>query len=299
MTMTKLKRVRIRHAGGSSFIEVAPKSTIGDVAKLIEAAVPSMPHSQQVWKTNYPPRPIPYCNERDAFVATDVIHVSVGDRGFIYFERKEPVVMDPEGIIVKRVMDADNSCLFNSIGYVLCNKSRMEAPRLRQAIAKAIQEDPVTFTVAFLGQSPQEYIDFITNNNSWGGQIELHVFSLLFQTEIAALDIIRDRVDIYGTEGEFKKRAFVIYDGIHYDALAFAYDEWLPESQDVTLFSPKDDAVLQKALRLCSDQHKKKAFTDTSNFTLRCAVCQVGFVGAVQAQEHAKTTGHQNFVEFR
>jgi ubiquitin thioesterase OTU1 len=272
---------------------------MGDVSKLIEAAVPSMPHSQQVWKTDYPPRPIPFRNERDAFVATDMIHVSVGDRGSIYFEKQEAALMDPEGIIVKRVMDADNSCLFNSIGYVLCNKSRTEAPRLRQAIAKAIREDPETFTAAFLGQSSQDYIEFITNDNSWGGQIELNVFSRLFQTEIAALDIIRDRVDVYGTEEGYKQRAFVIYDGIHYDALAFAYDEWLHESQDVTLFSPNDDAVLEKSLRLCSDQHKKKAFTDTSNFTLRCAVCQEGFVGAIQAQEHAQTTGHQNFVEFR
>jgi ubiquitin thioesterase OTU1 len=98
----------------------------------------------------------------------------------------------------------------------------MEPPRLRQAIAKAIREDPETFTVAFLGQSPQECINFITNNNLWGGQIELHVFSLLFQTEIAALGIIRDRVDIYGTEGGCKQRAFVIYDGIHYGALVSA-----------------------------------------------------------------------------
>jgi hypothetical protein len=51
----------------------------------------------------------------------------------------------------------------------LCNKSRVEAPRLRQAIAKAMREDPETFTVAFLSQSPQECINFITNNNSWGG----------------------------------------------------------------------------------------------------------------------------------
>jgi ubiquitin thioesterase OTU1 len=104
------------------------------------------------------------------------------------------------------------------------------------------------------------------------------VSRLPFQTEIASLDIIRDRVDIYGTEGGYKQQAFVVYDGIHYDALAFAYNEWLPESQDVTLFLPKDDAVLQKILRLCSDQRKKKAFADTSNFTLRCAMCQEGFV---------------------
>lgn len=291
-------RVRIRHATGSSFIEIPQKSTMGDVAELIEVAVPSLPREQQIWKTDYPPRPVPFCHERDAFILTDVIHVSVGERGTIDFE-KEPAIMDPEGIVVKRVMDADNSCLFNSIGYVLCNKSRTQAPRLRQAVAKAVNEDPEIFTATFLGQSPQDYIEFITNKNAWGGQIELHVFSRLFQTEIASLDTIRDRVDIYGTEEGYQKRVYVIYDGIHYDALAFTYDEWLPETQDVTIFSPRDDAVLQKSARLCSDQHRKKAFTDMSNFTLRCAVCQEGFAGAVQAQEHAKTTGHQNFAEFR
>ena len=288
-------RVRICHAGGSSVLEVPPGSTFGDVAKQIEATVPSLPQFQQVWKTGYPPRPIPPHKSGDAFLGNiDVLHVSLGNNATI---QSEPSLMDPDGVVVKRVMNSDNSCLFNSIGYVLCNKSRKEAARLRQQVAKAIREDADTFTTAFLGQSPEEYIEFITNPNAWGGQIELHVFSRLFETEIAALDVIRDRVDIYGAG--YNQRVFVIYDGIHYDALAFAFDEWLPEDQDVTIFSPKDEVVLEKAKRLCSDQHREKAFTDTSNFMLQCMVCQDGFVGAAEAQRHAQTTGHTNFQEFR
>lgn len=299
MTATT-QRVRIRHAGGSATIEVPPQSTVQDVAKLIEKAVPTItPLDKQMWKTGYPPRPVPTCRSEDAFVLTDdSIHVSLGNVGTIRFAVVEPELTGPDGVVVKRVMQSDNSCLFHAIGYVLCDKSLKEAPRLRQAVAKAVRDDPKTFTEAFLGKSPDAYIEFITHPDAWGGQIELLVFSRIFQTEIAAFDIIRDRVDIYGTEEGYKQRVFVMYDGIHYDALAFTFDEGLPADCDVTKFSPKDEVALQRAKHLCSEQHRKKAFTDTSSFTLRCIVCQEGLIGANDAEKHAQATGHQNFAEY-
>ena len=44
--------------------------------------------------------------------------------------------------------------------------------------------------------------------------------------------------------------------------------------------------------------NEAKQFTDTTNFTLRCEVCQLGLRGEKEAQEHAKKTGHINFQEY-
>ena len=218
-----------------------------------------------------------------------------------------PGPIDPEGYVVRRVIDADNSCLFNSIGYALSNNTNTTARRnknnaqyLRQMVATVVLQDPNTFHEAFLSRPPKEYADWIQKPDSWGGQIELSILSQLFRTEIAALDIIRNRHDVYGLDENYNRRILVMYDGIHYDALAFCLDPSLPEEMDVTQFAPTDyRAVMDRAAAVCAEQHRAKQFTDTSNFTLRCLVCQEGLQGQTDATEHAKKTGHTNFSEYR
>lgn len=52
--------------------------------------------------------------------------------------------------VARRVVDADNSCLFASVGYVM-EGTRAAAPRLRALVAKAVASDPETYSEAFLG----------------------------------------------------------------------------------------------------------------------------------------------------
>lgn len=52
--------------------------------------------------------------------------------------------------VARRVVDADNSCLFASVGYVM-EGTRLAAPKLRALVAKAVVSDPVTYSEAFLG----------------------------------------------------------------------------------------------------------------------------------------------------
>jgi ubiquitin thioesterase OTU1 len=72
----------------------------------------------------------------------------------------------------------------------------------------------------------------------------------------------------------------------------------------VTIYEPGSGgggvavAVEGAAARLVEAAHAARQFTDTSNFTLRCGVCQAGLKGEKEAVEHARTTGHQNFQEF-
>ncbi len=278
--------------------------------------------------------------------------------------------------LVKRVIVSDNSCLFNSVGYVVARRRDM-AQELRHVVARDVAADPATFSAAVLEKEPAEYCKWILDPQRWGGQIELQVLASHFQKEIAAFDIRTKRCDLYGQGMGYRERAMVIYDGLHYDALALSAFGGAPEELDVTLFEVST-ALLQEAQQaaeqlvsrlhqvcpfvcppsqvpltshpspiapsLCrphfiqkpqqksrkepaskrgagqSLEGKKskihrldslsdsltrsvsleqaKQFTDTHNFTLRCAVCQKGLRGEKEAQEHAKATGHVNFQEY-
>ena len=61
---------------------------------------------------------------------------------------------------------------------------------------------------------------WIALESSWGGAIELAIIAAHFKCELAAVDVQSSRVYVYGEGQSFTKRAFLVYDGIHYDALA-------------------------------------------------------------------------------
>ncbi len=219
----------------------------------------------------------------------------------------DPVVedIDDDGTIaIRKVIDSDNSCLFNAIGYVFY-RSLGKSEELRKVVHDAVLNDPNTFNEATLGKSPKEYAEWVLKPKSWGGQVELFVLSTYLQKQIAAYDIQTGRVDIYG-EDRFpqSERGHLIYDGLHYDALVFAYPglEDLPDTHvtviDCSQPISKTNAFDAKARALAEKDRARRMFTDTANFSLRCLVCQEGLVGENEAREHAKKTGHQNFGEY-
>jgi ubiquitin thioesterase OTU1 len=125
--------------------------------------------------------------------------------------------------------------------------------------------------------------------------------SKYLKKEIAAFDIQTERVDIYGQGEGYSERVMLVYDGLHYDALAVAAGVGTAESRDVVsmpVTSSKIEAVMAGAARLVAKAHKQRQFTDTANFTLRCGVCKIGLKGEKEAVMHAQSTGHQNFTEY-
>lgn len=73
--------------------------------------------------------------------------------------------------------------------------------------------------------------------------------------------------------------------------MALTLDKQAPEDMDITVFSPRDDFVVAKALEVTREAKEKRQFTDMANFTLRCVVCQLGLVGEKEAVAHAQSTG--------
>jgi ubiquitin thioesterase OTU1 len=125
-------------------------------------------------------------------------------------EDKETVTI-PGGEIVVRTMKDDNSCLFSSIAKLfLWDISPTTIQKLRQMVSDIIITDPINYNAAVLEKDPFDYCEWIRRENSWGGAIELKVFSEVFKTAITSVDISTGRMDTFG-EGGFNSRAFVMY----------------------------------------------------------------------------------------
>eukprot|EP00929_Paragymnodinium_shiwhaense_P100235 TRINITY_DN6241_c0_g1_i1.p1 TRINITY_DN6241_c0_g1~~TRINITY_DN6241_c0_g1_i1.p1 ORF type:complete len:233 (+),score=20.51 TRINITY_DN6241_c0_g1_i1:62-700(+) len=203
-----------------------------------------------------------------------------------------------EDRIVRRVIPADNSCLFNSVAYALEERAKDKAPMLRETVAALVLSSPDRWTEAELGKPLEDYVEWIQNDEKWGGGIELAVLAEHYETELAAFDCQSKRVDIFGEDKGYKQRVLLMYDGIHYDVLVRELFPGAPQEMDVTIFDTNDQVAMDQARSLTAEANQRKQFTDTANFTLRCLVCQKGLVGQADAVEHAKASGHTNFAEY-
>jgi ubiquitin thioesterase OTU1 len=155
---------------------------------------------------------------------------------------------NPRGVFVRRVVPSDNSCLFHACAYVLENRSRDAGPSLRLKVAEVVAAHPQKFTTAFLGRPNPEYCMWIQDPRAWGGAIELSILAFIYQTEIVALDLSSSRIDRYGQSENYITRAFVVYTGNHYDAMAVAEQFGASELQDQVLFNSRDEKVLKNAV---------------------------------------------------
>ncbi|XP_075471313.1 ubiquitin thioesterase OTU1 isoform X1 [Ascaphus truei] len=206
-------------------------------------------------------------------------------------------IVSAQPAIARRVVPADNSCLFTSIYYVVeggvydpaCSRE------MRNLIAEIVASDPTCYCEAVLGKSNEEYCTWIRREDTWGGAIEVSILSKFYQCEICVVDTQTVRIDRFGEDAGYARRVLLIYDGIHYDPLQRQFPD--QDSPPMTVFSTADDAALVHALELAEDARRKRQFTDVNRFALRCMVCQKGLTGQSSARDHAKETGHTNFGE--
>ena len=216
-------------------------------------------------------------------------------------------------MILREIPD-DNSCLFNSIGYVLENLCLYKAQQLRDSkrkkffillfdfflvVAEYILGRPLIYTTAVLGQKPTDYARWIRQSDKWGGAIELSIFSEIYGVEIASFDVQTGRMDLFGEGRGFPNRVYLQYTGIHYEAFAQTPKPSAPQSQDTTIFSSNDFEILEQVRELVQVAKAAHRYTDTTNFALRCNDCQIGIKGQTEAQKHAQQTGHFNFIEYK
>jgi len=200
------------------------------------------------------------------------------------------------GVLVLRVVPDDNSCLFSSVAVVF-EQDMKAAPRLRQVVADTIRNNPILYDDTFLGQSLENYISTIMKPTSWGGAIELSIFSDHYKTEISSFDVETGRCDRFG-EGQYDNRCILMYSGIHYDAVSLSPTHNAPLDFHQTVFPVTADMIFDAASKLATKKRLKREYTNTTTFDLRCQVCGKGLKGEKEAREHAKETTHVEFGEY-
>ena len=202
-----------------------------------------------------------------------------------------------DGTMQIKVIDSDNSCLFNAVLFVAeeGTMDKMKSAELREIIASIVMSDPITYNKALLAKANGEYIEYIMKSDTWGGYIELAVLSTYYQLQINAIDVVTLNVHRFGEDCNFKQCVYVIYDGIHYDALIMK----LQNESIRHRFATSNDSVFAQALSIAAELNSRKQFTDVYNFGLICNVCNAKLKGQNEAQKHAEMSGHQQFSQYQ
>ena len=104
------------------------------------------------------------------------------------------------------------------------------------------------------------------------------------------MDILSGSLTIFGEGNSFPQRMYLLYDGIHYDALNRSSDS-------AAVFPATDSTVAEAARRTGDAARAAHSYTNTAGFTVKCLVCGLKMKGETEALQHAKQTKHSNFSE--
>jgi ubiquitin thioesterase OTU1 len=202
----------------------------------------------------------------------------------------------PPASLSRQTVPADNTCLFTAVGY-LVDRSLERGGHWRAAVVSAIRADAqaLELSEAALGKSPDAYADYMSARSVWGGGIELSVLSILAGVELVAIEVRTGRPYVFGEGKGLARRGYLVFDGLHYDALHRAEHS----GTITTLFSASDGEASASASAFVAELKRAHAFTDLAGFTLRCGACAAGIRGEAEAVEHARENpGHTNFAEY-
>jgi len=99
--------------------------------------------------------------------------------------------------VYRKIIAADNSCLFNAVNYAI-NQVISEPQIMRELITIEILSNPDLYCEAVLDKIPEEYCNWIMNPESWGGGIEVSIFSKNFQVSIGVVDVVNTTIEYIG-----------------------------------------------------------------------------------------------------
>lgn len=123
--------------------------------------------------------------------------------------------------MIRKVVPADNKCLFTAVGYAVEKRMDM-AKELRYAAASIIMSDPEKYNEVYLGMPNTEYVQKLSDDNTWGSAQEVAILGEYLGIEIAVVLIQTGEVQRFGQDKSFTERIFLLYDGVHYDAVVWS-----------------------------------------------------------------------------
>ena len=94
------------------------------------------------------------------------------------------------GKLQRKVVPADNSCLFTSINYCMSGAvvGSEHSAFMREVIASVVSSDPAKYCEAYLGRTNADYTRWIQTKEAWGGAIEVQILSEYFQVQIVVVN---------------------------------------------------------------------------------------------------------------
>jgi len=310
--------LRLRTKDGTSHLRgLSLQLTFIELKKLIEQKS-NIPPSFQRLRSGYPPEEIFKSDDTPItgiFSDGDLVTVEKSEIEMKSFVQKEqvnyvvqvnttiiegdyviPFLSLSEGVLLKRKIEDDHSCLFNAVGYCLENKSIEKSQNLRNTIANIIAGDQLTYNEGILQKTNGEYCNWIKRTNSWGGSIELMIFSDLYKSEIYTYDVTRKRPNIFGEGKNYKQRIYLLYNGIHYDCVVYNLIPDNPSPDfDITVFNPQDQEIEVAFQQLAENEYNEGNFVDEYNYSIICNICKKTFKGNKEVEAHAKETKHTDF----
>ena len=194
---------------------------------------------------------------------------------------------------IRREVDADNSCLFSSVAYLLdkANFNETSSLRFRQIIIDYLLDNK--FNENLLDQPKNQYIEFIQNPKNWGGALEVRMFCEIFQKQIVCIDVKTNRADIYGEDKKYDHTIYLLYNGIHYDPLVMNFDITADPSTDITIFDSTDLETFEIMKCLLLEYKNQGDYVEFYN--LQCKDCNEKFKNENDAVEHSINFNHWNF----
>ncbi|XP_053603657.1 ubiquitin thioesterase Otu1 [Plodia interpunctella] len=303
---------KVKSKNGQQILkDLTSDSTVGEL-KLFLSSISDVACERICVLSGYPPKPLDISDD-----GKRIIDIGLKTGETLIVEEKSLSAMNPEssnpskpiengiashetigpcrpGILMKKVVPSDNSCLFTSIGFVLNgNVDTTVHTLMRQIIAMEVASDVDTYNEAMLGRPNAEYCLWIQQPSSWGGAIEVAILSRFYGLEMAVVDTLNAIINRFGEDKNYGQRVFLLFDGVHYDPL------YLEQSDGgiQTMFPAEDMDIYREAEQLAQEAKSSRQFTDLNKFTLKCMVCDKFLTGQAEAQKHAKETQHTNFGE--
>ena len=204
--------------------------------------------------------------------------------------------MNQDLIPIRRYVDADNSCLFSSIAYLIDPKNFSETSsyKYRYMIAEYLMNNKLNDVI--LDKPQNEYIEEIQNIKKWGGAIELRLFSDIFKIKIGSIDVMSNRIDIYGETNPYNKIIYVLYNGVHYDPLVMNFSADSSKESDITKFDSMDDNILINFRKYAEIFKDSGDFVDLANLmSFQCEICNQQFQSQDDMSKHAQNSDHWEF----
>ena len=199
--MASALTLRVRGPSGQSTLSLPACGTVAELAAAV-AERAGVPLENLELRSGFPLRVLDWRSAEAHAPAATALGLSSGDSLQVQAteqasEPAQPAPAAPDFVLLsdgsgfavqRRIMAADNSCLFRAVAY-LTSQDRAGGAALRRIVADAVLSDPERFSEPVLGRPPSEYADWILLDNSWGGAIELAILSEKLGIEICAADV--------------------------------------------------------------------------------------------------------------